>query len=210
MTCKKCNVQYIGETGQSFNIRNNSHRSSTVNVQRHTGCPIIHEHFTIGQCKGQEYWCHIIEKISDAGTDKQQRDRRKMREDFWIRELRTVYPYGLNSRLDNTDHRRQNVQEVNFNKQNRYSNRKRGTKRGKDRQWNSEDVIKEIKYLSCSNLDTLRRYCCKTLPQIPRKLLKDIYRNILDSQVVPLNIKDIMNHLTLKYVTVKSPEVKKN
>ena len=55
----------------------------------------------------------------------------------------------------------------------------------------------------------MRRYCCKTLPQIPRKLLKDIYRNILDSQVVPLNIKDIMNHLTLKYVTVKSPEVKK-
>ena len=209
LICKNFNIQYVGETGQSFNIRNNSHRSSTVNMQKHTGCPIIHEHFTIGQCKGQEYWCHIIEKISDTGTEKQQRDKRKVREGFWIRELRTVYPYGLNSRLDNVDHRRQNVHEVNFNKQDRYSNRKRGTKRGKDLQWNSEDVIKEIKLLSCNNINTLRRYCCKILPQIPRKLLKDIYRNILDSQVVPLNIKDLMNHMTLKFVFDKSPDVKK-
>ena len=82
LTCKECNIQYVGETGQSFNIRNNSHRSSTVHSQRHTGCPIIHEHFTEGQCKGREYWCHIIEKIPDTGTDKQQKDKRKAREGF--------------------------------------------------------------------------------------------------------------------------------
>ena len=207
LICKKCNIQYVGETGQSFNIRNNSHRSSTINTQRHTGCPIIHEHFTEGQCKGQEYWCHIIEKIPDTGTEKQQKDKRKTREGFWIRELRTIYPYGLNSRLDNMDHNRRNDHEIDFNKQTRYLNRKRGSKRGKNSKWNTNDIIKEIKVRSCNNLNTLRNYCCKILPQVPNIILKEIYRNILDSQVVPTNIKDLINHITLKYVHVKSHEI---
>ena len=122
----------MGETGQAFNIRNNSHRSSTVNTERHTGCPIIHEHFTEGKCKGEEYFCQIIEKMADVGTEKQQRDRRKAQESFWIKELRTVYPYGLNSRLDSTDHNRRTGHNIGFNKPDRYINRRRGTKRGRN------------------------------------------------------------------------------
>ena len=200
LTCKKCSIQYVGETGQAFNVRNNAHRSGTVSSERHTGCPIIHEHFTEGKCKGEEYWCHIIEKMPDTGTDKQQKDKRKVREDFWIRELRTVYPYGLNSRLDSMDYNRRTNVEISFNRQNRYSTRKRGTKRGRGTTWSTEEVIKEIKALSCNNLKYLPRYCCTVLPQIPSKLLKEIYHNILDSQVVPINIKDLMTHMILKYV----------
>ena len=135
--------------------------------------------------------------MPDTGTDKQQKDKRKIREDFWIRELRTVYPYGLNSRLDSMDYNRRTNVEISFIK---YSTRKRGTKQGRGTIWSTEEVIKEIKALSCNDLKYLRRYCCKVLPQIPSKLLKEICPNILDSQVVPINIKDLMNHMILRYV----------
>ena len=105
------------------------------------------------------------------------------------------------------NHTRVSNHEIDFNKQIRYSNRKRGSKRGRDVNWNTEEIIKEIKVRSCSNIKTLRNYCCRILPQIPNKLLKEIYRNILDSQVVPINIKDLMNHMTLKYIPEKSPEI---
>ena len=61
LTCKQCLVQYVGETKQPFNIRNNAHRRSTKNTDVHTGCPIIHEHFTEGLCAGVGYTCQIIE-----------------------------------------------------------------------------------------------------------------------------------------------------
>ena len=52
LTCKQCLAQYVGETKQAFNLRNNAHRRSTKNANIHTGCPIVHEHFTEGACAG--------------------------------------------------------------------------------------------------------------------------------------------------------------
>ena len=101
ISCIGCGIQYIGETTTPLNIGMNTHRKSEI------GCQYMIDHFK-GGCPGKEYGLRvqIIEKFKGNGyrmglIDNDDRNNRLKIEDNKIKIMRTVYPYGLNSRIKN-------------------------------------------------------------------------------------------------------------
>ena len=80
-------MQYVGKTGGSVRDRLNGHRG---HIRRGTEAFVMHNHFA-GE-NGHEIASMIIKPI-EICTDK---DILNEREKFWIKELNTLYPYGLN------------------------------------------------------------------------------------------------------------------
>ena len=106
ITCSKCFVQYVGETAQQLNVRFGKHRACMSGKLNSSSCKRLSDHFSKGFCKGADYSVQIIEKWRGNGrTERGSIDLglavlRRKRETEWMRKLRTVYPYGLNDRLD--------------------------------------------------------------------------------------------------------------
>ena len=82
-----------------------------MNIHRKakSGCEIAIDHFK-NVCPGANFTTQILEKLPGNGYKNGTRDLamlryRLEREDYWIKKLRTVYPYGLNERtkLMNSD-----------------------------------------------------------------------------------------------------------
>jgi len=77
--------------------------------------------------------------------------QRKLREAFWIRELRTVYPYGLNDRCNGQDWFNRNDDDIAstiFNKT-KIVRKKRSNKKihNFSKNWNYEDFLRKVKHL---------------------------------------------------------------
>ena len=91
ITCKNDNCQkyYVGKTVNSINTRLSGHRGHIINK---TEGQAMFSHFTkthsISDMRIQP-----IEVVEDKNT-------LGKREKFWIKELNSAYPYGLNNRLD--------------------------------------------------------------------------------------------------------------
>ena len=103
ISCSRCGVQYVGETSERLNLRMNNHRTA-LRAGKNT---LLTEHFTgEGGCCITHCTVQPIEQILPYGTDgikfteKELKRHRVDREAFWIKELRTLTPYGLNDRLD--------------------------------------------------------------------------------------------------------------
>ena len=106
ISCKICNIQYIGETQNSIQKRFTSHRSS---INSGKSNQMIHQHFH-QECHGLSN-CEIIliekiesDEILQRGLTNEQTKRamtkfRLDREKFWISTLQTAYPYGMNVRI---------------------------------------------------------------------------------------------------------------
>ena len=112
ITCEGCSVQYVGETNKKLSGRFTDHRFRIKNPNSASKATILVDHFNYVMCKGPKYKVQIIEKIdkpgknSDGKLNKETACLRRQRETFWIKELRTIYPYGLNNRCDtNRDQR---------------------------------------------------------------------------------------------------------
>ena len=69
ITCKKCSLQYVGETCQKLRERFNHHNSCIKNPSKDHNCRILSEHFSKGSCKGATYTVKIIEKLKGDGRD---------------------------------------------------------------------------------------------------------------------------------------------
>ena len=100
LTCDTCNMQYVGETTTALNLRINNHRKSKK------GCEHIINHNEY--CSNVSFNIQVLEIFSESGyIDKiicpKERENRLNKEDFWIKTLRTVYPYGLNERVRDRD-----------------------------------------------------------------------------------------------------------
>ena len=90
ISCKQCSFQYIGRTSGKLQIRAGQHRRSLISKN---GSPLLIKHFT----KTHSVSDLIIKPIRTVlGTI----DEAKESELHWIKELGTLYPYGLNDRLD--------------------------------------------------------------------------------------------------------------
>src|ERR1044071_9860586 len=98
ITCKRCDLQYVGETVNSLRFRMNGHRDAT----RKNVDTLLASHFN-GPCTLKDFSVQPIECIGGNGRDGKSQKHRKLRELFWIKELRTVYPYGLNDRCSGQD-----------------------------------------------------------------------------------------------------------
>ena len=96
LTCTNCGIQYLGERITVLNLRMNFHRRGQPR------CEISINHYR-NVCKNAAFSIQVIEKLPGNGYEKGIKDRamlehRLQREDYCMKTLRTVYPYGLNER----------------------------------------------------------------------------------------------------------------
>ena len=105
ITCRKCKMQYVGETAQLLRDRIRHHNSCINHPEKDNTCKVLSEHFSKGFCKNATYTVNIIEKLQGTGRDEDgvidsaiTRDRRKIETD-WMLKLRSVFPHGLNDRV---------------------------------------------------------------------------------------------------------------
>ena len=100
MECKKCKIQYIGKSEPPFNRRLNTHRHDAYNPTEDTIQADTHYSNT-GHDFNRDAKFTIIERIKDnTKTQLQKREILLRRENFWMTELKTLKPNGLNQALN--------------------------------------------------------------------------------------------------------------
>lgn len=85
---ENCHMKYIGFTTNKLNKRLAGHRA---NIRDGTEGCIMLEHFTKH---------HAIVNMVIKPIDICDRKVLRKREQFWMQELNSIFPYGLNSRID--------------------------------------------------------------------------------------------------------------
>lgn len=91
ITCIKCNIQYVGETGRSLSERLIDHRSNIKNKKK---TPIAIHFNTPGHSTLRDLKIMAIEAISDSHDPLR---RRRQLETLWQTKLGTIHPHGLNA-----------------------------------------------------------------------------------------------------------------
>ena len=91
ITCRKCNLQYVGETSRTLRERATDHRS---NICTHKKTP-IGLHFNSDNHTYKDLEIVAIEKVSES-IQNNIVTIRKQREEFWQMKLGTKFPAGLN------------------------------------------------------------------------------------------------------------------
>lgn len=91
LECRKCGLQYVGQTTQALSTRFGQHRRE---VENNSNKHFIYQHFH-NDHSSADMTIRILESVTeDNKTDLTQR------ETFWIEQLNTIYPYGLNDRIN--------------------------------------------------------------------------------------------------------------
>ena len=85
--CKQCSMRYVGKTIETVRDRLNGHRG---HIRRGTEAWVMYDHFAGKDGHGI---ASITIKPIEVCNDKRTLNER---EKYWIKELNTVYPYGLN------------------------------------------------------------------------------------------------------------------
>ena len=111
--CSKCGLQYVGRTWQVLKERFNQHRGCMRNAVTSSGhSTYFAPHFGIPTgtdglgCSYDDLKIVPLEQIpenDDQGEPFTEEARKKVladREKYWILKLRTMFPYGLNDRVD--------------------------------------------------------------------------------------------------------------
>ncbi len=182
ITCNGCNAQYVGETHQGIHHRFNEHRSKIKNKDKASNSTVLADHFN-GKCKDKGYKVQIIEKLIGDGKlqngkmDDQAAYRRRKREEFWMKELRTVYPYGLNNRCEkNMDQRTEDCVYKLFNKRKRNPQRRRHKKLGNPK-IKAEDVIVNLGNGTSTIIQKIS-FLIKTIPQLNKFELQKVEERV--------------------------------
>ena len=87
LSCKICSMKYVGKTTASIRVRLNGHRG---NIRHKTEAFVMLNHFAGTDGHGIS---NMAIKPIELCTDK---NTLNIRERFWIAELNTAFPYGLN------------------------------------------------------------------------------------------------------------------
>ena len=91
---------------QSLRGRFTGHRTRMKNPFADNKCKILRKYFGVGLCRNANYIVSIIEKLSGSGRDDNDIPipgvtfKRQKMETKWMLTLQSVYPYGLNDRVD--------------------------------------------------------------------------------------------------------------
>ena len=91
--CRRCGLQYVGETGQPLHNRMNGHRFNITH-----GCineSLVVAHFTSESHTETDMSVMIIDRCWREGAI-----LRNIRESRWIRMMDTAWPSGMNYRTD--------------------------------------------------------------------------------------------------------------
>lgn len=93
ITCHVCGLQYIGESSQPFNKRMNGHRSD---LTKKPFLPVS-QHFV---SPGHTLDDFVRSKLTIIDHSQSWSDeRRQKKESFWIHELKTLHPNGINKKM---------------------------------------------------------------------------------------------------------------
>ena len=99
LECNICNIQYVGKSETTFNIRLNNHKKD---VKDPNAVP-ADKHFTLpGHDFNKNAKFTLIEKLTNTNkvATETLKERLKNGENFWIIKLRTLTPNGLNQELN--------------------------------------------------------------------------------------------------------------
>lgn len=89
ITCRKCNMQYVGETNRKLAERLTDHRSNIKNLK----ATPIGVHFNSANHSFLDIHAVAVEQVDNSGRSTAVRRRR---EQFWQEKLSTKHPWGLN------------------------------------------------------------------------------------------------------------------
>ena len=173
LTCKSCNVQYVGESVIPLHKRMNIHRRGK------SGCEISINHYK-NVCPGSSFTIQIIEVLPGNGYkngafDIDMNKYRKEREEYWIKTLRTVYPYGLCEKIT-----RKGIAEDApigrlYPPLSRHGERLSGLDtRTRNGSRNNRDSISVSDLLEHENVKEKSNHCRKLLDKLNKKILKKI------------------------------------
>ena len=87
--CKKCELAYIGETGNSLRDRFNQHKSD---IAHYKNTPVAN-HFNLPQHSLLDLTLAPLEQIQHSENED---NTRKIREQNWIEKTNSLQPFGLN------------------------------------------------------------------------------------------------------------------
>ena len=96
LTCKNCNIQYVGKTALPLHKRINIHRKDKSRYKH------MIKNFR-NDCAGFLFTIQILEIFPGTGYKNNkvcpvERAKRHKREEYWMKTLRAIYPYNLNER----------------------------------------------------------------------------------------------------------------
>ena len=216
ISCKKCGIQYVGETSQALRSRMNNHRQRLNQM-----CDLfLYQHFCSSGHSEDDITIMPIEEVSlEEGECLCLASKRLQREEYWYKELATIYPYGLNDNVKNLGNVSKkgtenivvwsffNKKPRKFTKRSQKRKRKHGITRTElehklrnlVNNYNKPGLVHEIKTLVFSLLQ--------------RKLgiLIDLANNLLLEQkipkYIPLIIKDLASFKLGLHKTVKITKI---
>ena len=95
--CNKCKLKYVGETQRALKCRLYNHLSDL----RHFKNTTVADHFNYDCVNDYDAWdfkIYPIEYIHDQGTAAKNKKKLLQRETYWIKELDTLSPNGINEK----------------------------------------------------------------------------------------------------------------
>ena len=99
LECVMCKIQYVGKSETSFNIRLNNHRKDI----KKPNAIEAYKHFNNNEHIFSKHGKFIIiEQLRNINTTPTETLKLRFREkeNFWIKKLKTLTPYGLNQELN--------------------------------------------------------------------------------------------------------------
>ena len=94
ITCRRCGLQYVGETSHPLRARINGNRSDITHWN--TDMSRVAEHFNSGAHSVSDMMSFMVIELSTSGDP----CLWKVKEGRWIRALETSFPSGMNLRVD--------------------------------------------------------------------------------------------------------------
>ena len=207
LTCNGCNAQYVGESIIPLHKRMNIHRTAK------SGCEIFINHFT-EVCPNQTFSIQIIETLQSDGYSNGSRDEelyteRLDREDYWMKTLRTVYPYGLNEKTKKMN-KLMPVGKL-FSPLSRYGDRQKLVQRTRNGNSN-EDLTSFIQTVFLKPIAIRNNFCRKRLESKSIRQLKKLASEAFDNLADNCDPKMIRWYEMIQdfFLTKKYKDPKKN
>ena len=208
ISCSKCEVQYVGLTSQKIRDRIGQH---IRHIKKNDLSTFLVRHFNNTDHDINDVRVSIIDYITD---DMEDTNELLMLENYWIRTLNTMYPFGLNDNIkgvgniSRSDISSFNASNTPYFSVSQYRKVRSHGHRGNSKKRNSKevsDVLNQLLIVSNKHIHLLY----VALRSLSHKILYKIREIVLNS---PERYSKIFNHtilaFTSKLIIPKIPKIK--
>lgn len=193
ITCKRCNLQYVGQTKRTYRQRMMEHNRS---IKRNNLNTLLVKHFNSDDHSIQDFSSTILQKVNNT-------DALLDCEKFWTLIINSAHPYGLNDRVEgygfatiNGNNAKRKIPYFQ-EKVTRY-HRSHGARKNKPKKSMSNDELDDVLSLTTDNQ---RSVLYKTLRGMNRKSLKQLHRRIDNANYLNPDEKALFTD----YINVHAP-----